>query len=291
MPDAIADLLAAQLEASPDGILVIGPDSGIRTFNRKFGEVWGIPPQILATRDEAQIVGHVVARIDRAEAFLGSIKYLCQSPDASIRDEWRLNDGRIVERYSAPLFHNGRRLGRIYHFREITSRRASEQELRDFAAALDDLYHRAPCGYHSLNSEGAIVRINDTELAMLGYRREEVVGKLKLPDLLTPESVARFHEFYPGFEETQDVGRFEFDMVRKDGTILPVLIHSVAVRDDGGRYLKSRATVLDNTERKRAEEALRRSEERYRSLVANTPDVVWTAGSDSSIDFITANCI
>jgi PAS domain S-box-containing protein len=291
MSDRNASQLAAQLEASPDGILVLDPDGHIASYNGKFGEVWGIPSDVLATGDQPRILGHVVARIDQAEAFLNSIHHLSQNPDTSLHDEWRLNDGRIVERHTSPLFHDGCRLGRIFHFREITARRNSEQELRNFAVSLEDLYHCAPCGYHSINADGAIVRMNDTELNMLGYRREEVVGKLKLPDLLTPAGAAQFWQRFPIFKESQDTGSFEYDMVRKDGSLLPVLLHTAAIRDEHGRYLKSRATVLDNSERKRAEDALRRSEERYRSLIANTPDVIWTAGPDSAIDFITANCL
>ena len=63
--------------------------------------------------------------------------------------------------------------------KEIKQRARTEQTAQASAAETESLYNEAPCGYHSVDKNGTFVRINDTELAWLGYRREEVVGKLK----------------------------------------------------------------------------------------------------------------
>ena len=70
-----------------------------------------------------------------------------------------------------------------------TQRKQAEDALRKSAEEIADLYNLAPVGYHSLDKDGTIIRINDTELAWLGYGREEVIGKLRFADLLTPESL------------------------------------------------------------------------------------------------------
>jgi PAS domain S-box-containing protein len=64
----------------------------------------------------------------------------------------------------------------------------------------------------------------------------------------------------------------EYEFVRKDGTVLPVLLNSTAIRDDAGNYLASRSTLFDSTELKRSEKALHESTELLRLLVENAVD-------------------
>lgn len=118
---------------------------------------------------------------------------------------------------------------------------------------LQILYDQSPCGYHSLDAEGTFIRINDTELSMLGYRREEVVGQKKFPDLLTPESQLTFEQNFPQFKQRGWVQDLEFSMIRKDGSILPVSLSATVIRDRAGNYLMSRSIVIDISERKRLE--------------------------------------
>lgn len=129
------------------------------------------------------------------------------------------------------------------------------------ADEIEDLYNKAPCGYHSLDAEGRFIRINDTHLAWLGYRREEIVNKKRFVDLLTPDSQNLFWREFPLFKAKGSVSDLEFEMVRRDGSTLPILLNATAIRDQDGHYLSSRTTLFDITDRKRAEEALRQAKE------------------------------
>ena len=142
----------------------------------------------------------------------------------------------------------------------MIERTRAEEDLQRSSDEIRDLYNNAPCGYHSLDKEGTFVRINDTELQWLGLTREQVIGKMKFPDLLTPESLNRFRESFPIFTTEGVIRDLEFDVVRKDGSILPVLLSATAITDSEGKYLMSRSMLYDMTERKRAEEALLESE-------------------------------
>ena len=66
--------------------------------------------------------------------------------------------------------------------------------------AIDNLYHQAPCGYHSLDADGVLIAINDTELGWLGLSREAVVGQLRFSEVLTPASQAIFADNFPRFK-------------------------------------------------------------------------------------------
>jgi PAS domain S-box-containing protein len=119
--------------------------------------------------------------------------------------------------------------------------------------SIEDLYNNAPCGYHSLDAQGVIVAINDTELGWLGYSREDLVRRRVFRDLLTPASQAEFDRNFGIFKQRGWVRDLEFEIVAKDGHLVTVLLSATAVRDPDGRFLASRSTLTDISARKRAE--------------------------------------
>ena len=146
------------------------------------------------------------------------------------------------------------------HLEELVFERTRQLEtsnrlIRDHAAEVADLYDNAPCGYHSLDPTGLFVRINDTELSWLGYRRDEVVGKMRLPDLLDADGKARFKDNLAKFLAQGYVYDLEYDLLCKDGRSIPVLISATVVRDESGAALMSRGVVYNLSEVKEAEKA------------------------------------
>ncbi|MBP6900355.1 MAG: PAS domain S-box protein [Burkholderiaceae bacterium] len=129
---------------------------------------------------------------------------------------------------------------------------AANATLAERASAIADLYDNAPCGYHSLAADGTITAVNATELQMLGYQREEFVGQ-PIARFLSAEGQQRFRERYAEFIRVGVVRDLEYDAVRKDGSLLPVLVSAVIVRDAQGRHIGNRATMVDNSERKARE--------------------------------------
>lgn len=157
--------------------------------------------------------------------------------------------------------------------RDLARKRADDDALRKAAETTHDLYNNAPCGYHSLDAEGRFLQINDTELRWLGYARDEVVGRLSLRDLLTPQGLENFAAHFEEFKKTGIVHDLSFDLRRKDGSLLPVLVSATAVYDGDGRFLRSRSSVFDNTESRRLQE------EQHR-VFALVPDLLCVCGFD-----------
>jgi PAS domain S-box-containing protein len=121
----------------------------------------------------------------------------------------------------------------------------SDQELKD-------LYELAPCGFHSLDSNGVFLHVNQTELDWLGYTYVEMVGRMKLSDILTLEGQQKFEQNFQRFKSTGEVRDLEFDFVRKDRTLLPVLLSANAVNDAQGKFRMSRSVVYNLTQRLRS---------------------------------------
>ena len=140
--------------------------------------------------------------------------------------------------------------------RDITERKQTEELLRKSAEEIEDLYNHAPCGYHSLDKDGIIRQINDTELGWLGYTREEMIGKFKWMDLLTLASQHIFREDFPRFRNQGFTRSVEIDIVRKDGSTFTALVNASAIYDSAGNFVMSRSTVTDITERKRVDRQL-----------------------------------
>ncbi len=139
-----------------------------------------------------------------------------------------------------------------------------ERRVQERTAEVEDLYNHAPCGYHSLDANGVFVRVNDTELRCLGYTRDEIVGRKRFTDLLPKAGRRRFRCSYALLKKQGGVKDLELEMIRKSGEVFPALLSETAVRDADGGFVMSRSMVFDISDRKQAEEARRRSEERFR---------------------------
>lgn len=122
---------------------------------------------------------------------------------------------------------------------------------------LNEVFNNAPCGLHSLDKDGVFIAINDTELNWLGYPADEVIGKMHFADLCTARGKEIFHQQFQDFIERGFVRDVEFDLVCRNGAILPVVINSRANYDDNGNFLNSHTFVLNLTEVKTAEAEIR----------------------------------
>ncbi len=137
---------------------------------------------------------------------------------------------------------------------DITAQKQAQAALQQYTEQIEGLYNQAPCGYHSLDSDGLIIEMNDTALNWLGYQREAIVGQRHFPELLTAEGKATFAASFETFKKRGWVHDLEFDLVCRDEGRLPVLLSAIAVQDAAGNYLMSRSTLFDISDRRRAEQ-------------------------------------
>ncbi len=239
------------IEANLDALMTIGPDGKITDVNAATESLTGCARGDLIGKDfSGYFTDTEKARIGYQEVFR----------EGSVRDyplELRHCGGHVTSvLYNASVYRDqkGEIEGVIAAARDVTERKRAEEALRRAAEEIRDLYNHAPCGYHSLDKDGAFLRINETELEWLGYRHDEVLGEMKFSDILTADSLKNFEENFPRFKATGSVRELEFELIRKDGSIMPVLLSATAINDSDGNYVMGRSTVFDITDRKRAEQ-------------------------------------
>jgi PAS domain S-box-containing protein len=185
-------------------------------------------------------------------------------PDLSIH--WLMVVGQVVER-------NSEGQGTIVRgcLMDITGRKQAEEELRESESRYRRLHESMTDCFGQTTMSGEIVDVNRSYLEMLGYNEDEVRA-LRYSDV-TP---ARWHEFEEKIIVEQVLPRgysdvYEKEYIRKDGTVLPVELKTYLLRDDDGKPSGMWAIVRDITERRRAEEALRESEEKFATIFKAAP--------------------
>jgi PAS domain S-box-containing protein len=247
--------------------------------------------------DPKTLLGRHLSDIARPENFEQSQPHL----QATLRGEAQRFEGERVfpdggRFYAsieyAPYIDKGEVQGLFIQMLDISERRAAEMQvaeanrhLSEALALSQSLYNDAPCGYHSLDTNGIYVSINDTELRWLGYEREEVVGKLSFRDFILPTSFELLEERLKRIVSGKEVESAEYDLRRRDGSTFPALLSSSAVLDAEGRYLRSNTTVVNIAERKLAERALRESQHFLHTITEQVPGVVSYLDADLCFRF------
>jgi two-component system cell cycle sensor histidine kinase/response regulator CckA len=142
----------------------------------------------------------------------------------------------------------------IETIRDITEKVRLEHRVKESEEKYHDLYEKAPDGYYSIGGDGLIVEVNQTFLDMLGYQRDEVVGKMYLDDLLSNESVNICQIKFPELKRLGSLRNVEIAMKKKDGSMLPVMVSATAVFNAERKFVMSRSMIRDISERKKADE-------------------------------------
>jgi PAS domain S-box-containing protein len=172
---------------------------------------------------------------------------------------------------------------------DVTERKRAEEDLRASELRFRSLYTQAPVMMIAFGADGKIREVSNYWLKVMGYERQEVIGQEGVR-FISPESQERL---YKAMEKVvRDGERVLRNMpllgVRKDGRTVDILCTSVLEMDERGQSLGAIAVGVDVTEIRRAEEAVRESEARYRALVEHAPEAILVMDVESG-KFIDAN--
>ncbi len=182
-------LLNATLESTADGILVVDQHGQVTSYNTKFAEMWGLPREVLESKDDDRLLSLVLAQLKDGPAFLAKVRELYAHPEAESFDTLDFLDGRRFERYSQPQRLSDKCVGRVWCFRDVSERKRAEEALLESQALYHSLVEHLPAGIFRKDLSGRYVFVNSWFCRLKGLNAEELLGKT--PHELAAHEVAR----------------------------------------------------------------------------------------------------
>ncbi len=166
--------LEAQANSTIDGLLVVDGSGRRLLTNERLVELFGVPAEVLEDPDDRTLLSHALGLMKDSESFLAKVQYLYSHPSETSRDELELKNGRILDRYSAPVTDkNGTCYGRIWNFRDVTEEKRNQEALRQLSLAVE----QSPTSVVITDPNGNITYVNRKFTESTGYALEEVLGK------------------------------------------------------------------------------------------------------------------
>ena len=248
-------ILSTQQETSIDGILVVDESNIIISCNRRFIELWEIPSELVETRNNAPVLQLVTTKVTDMEGFAARVKYLYDHREEKSREELFLKDGRVFDRYSAPVRgDDGKYYGRIWYFRDITERKRMEEALRESEERYRALVELSPDAIY-IHTGGKLIFANREGAKLLGVDRPEDLYGREALDFVHPDSLESVRQrIAKAFRTGEPNPQGEQLYVRTDGSQVPVEVASVPFKYQGENALL--VIVRDTTERRRMQEEL-----------------------------------
>jgi len=249
-------LLQATLESVSDGIGVVGPDERMVLYNKKFEEIWRLPPDWHTISSQYERMNLIIDQIKDPETFWKRVEQFKTHPEMDTYDIIELNDGRILERFSTP-YRVGRTIaGRLSSFRDITERiqmerrlRKSEQRYRAIVENQIELIDR-------FQPDGTLTFVNEALCQYYGKPQTALLNQNILTNI-PPAEQQRLREHLATLTPNNPVGTIEHRATNRHGELRWQQWSNRAIFDTEGRVIEYQGVGRDITEQKRMEEALR----------------------------------
>jgi PAS domain S-box-containing protein len=262
-------LMTTMMENIPDAVYFKDTASRFLRTNRALSQKFGVS-------DPAQLVGKSDADFfsgDHAGKALADEQEIIRTgrPLLDVEEKETWLDGTVgwVLTSKLPLRDAaGRIIGTCGISRDITERKRTEEALQRSHEEFKNLFDDAPVGVHEVDTEGRLVRINNTELKMLGYSAGELLGQFVWKISAEEETSRRAALARLGGERPPEA--FGLMLRRKDGSTFPALINDRILKGANAAIVGIRSAVQDDTARRQAEEAMRLSEERLLKVIMQT---------------------
>ena len=280
-------ILNAIIESTADGILVTDFEDKIIKYNKKFIELWRIPQEILTNGDDQKAIAFVLDQLANPNEFLAVIKEIHSKKTDPRFDILYFKDGRIFERYSQPHMINDNCVGRVWSFRDITTRKFQEEALKESEKRLRQIVDLVPHFIFAKDSDGKFILANEAVAKTFGCSVEEIIGKNDADFSSTAEEVEHF------LSEDREIIKsgiakynIEEIITNAAGNVLTLSTTKIpykAFDEDTAGIL---GVSVDITDRKKAEEALSNSESLFRTLTVNAPVGIFQTNPNGKISYV-----
>jgi two-component system cell cycle sensor histidine kinase/response regulator CckA len=269
-------ILLTERELTLDGILVVDAQSKVLSYNGRFAQMWGLSADILATKAGDQLLRAVSDKLARPDEFMERVRQLYDRHDEASNDEVALNDGRVLERYSAPMRDGGGSYyGRIWYFRDVTERKQAERALRLERDNAKRYLDTACVILLRLNMKGEITLVNRHACDVLGWAAEELIGR-DFIDTCVPARLRQPTRDRLDVVQQGDDSSVANEIVTRSGDERLIEWRTTFLRNDAGEMTGTLSSGADITDRTLAAAALREERDRAQRYL-DTADVILLA--------------
>jgi len=288
-------LLQATLESTADGIIVVDAAGQVTHYNQKFLEVCGMAPGQRELESAEQLRADVLDHLIDPDEFDRATGALYADPEAVGQFVMRFKDGRIYERFSQPQRVDGKSVGRVCSFRNVTDQYRAEASQARLNAELEFQRHRLndilanvpgivwETRVDAESGQQRTVYVSDYLTTMLGYQPEEW---LATPEFwltaVHPDDRAEARARAAAMLEQKCDDTFGYRMLTVDGREIGVESQCVVILNEAGEVVGRRGVTMDITDRVRAQE----EQSRLAALLEATTDLVGWTDSEGRFRYI-----
>ena len=259
-----------------DAIILMGSQGQISYWNPAAERIFGYTAEEVVGKDLHLLLAPEELHEAYREGFSG-FKDTGAGPVVGKTSEFlaRRKDGTIfpmeISTSSINIKHEWHAAGIV---RDITGRKEAEASLRESEEKYRNILESMEEGYFEVDLAGNFTFFNDAVCLMSGYPRDELEG-MNNRGYTSPETARMMFQVFNGIYRTgRPATMMDYEMIRKDGTKRTLELSASLRRDAAGEPVGFRGLIRDVTKRKRSEEALRESEEKYRTVLEANPDPV-----------------
>src|ERR671911_2032056 len=275
------------LDTAFDAIVTITPEGIVRWFNRGAERIFGYRAE--------EVIGQPITLLMperyRELCVAGLHRYL-QTGEARVVGGTtelvglRKDGGEFPIEMSLGETHENRERLFTGVIRDVTERKRTEDALREMRDRFRSIFDHAPIGVAMVSLEGRYLQVNRSLCGILGYTEEELQA-LTWQEITHPDDLAASSDYARRIVEGEfSKYHLEKRFLHADGRTVWASLSVSLVRDAEGEPLYFVSQIQDVTERKRTESALKESEERFRSLVQYSSDIITVLEADGTVRYV-----
>ena len=244
-------MLRAIIESTADGILVTDENGQVLCYNRLYVDMWQIPRELMEAAKHRLLIQYCSNHLRDPQQFkLLTEKIYAMRPEESF-DVHQLDDGRVFERYTKIKNVEGRNVGRVWSFRDVTQRRQAEAYTAQLAAIVESSYDAIIV--KDLN--GIITSWNAGAERIFGYRADEIIG-CSIFGLIPGDRLQEESRIMSLIKSGKPVDHFETVRLGKGSRLIDVSITISPMKDSAGNVIGASKVARDITQRKEAQERI-----------------------------------
>jgi PAS domain S-box-containing protein len=279
--------LNATLDATADGILAVDGNGKILFYNKKFIDLWNIPPSLQSTKDDDALLGHVLKKLIDPDAFVAEVKRLYNSHESSF-DAINFKDGRIFERFSFPQQQaNSSKCGRVWSFRDVTMQKRASDAIVNSNKLLQTIINTAPVRIFWKSKDLQYLGANNFFAKDAGLScSDELIGKNDF-QLAWKEGAELYREDDRNVIESGVPKLFyEESQTTPNGNVIWLSTSKVPLRNEADEIIGVLGMYEDITGRKQTEIVKTRALLRQRAILDNLPMMAWLKDTESRLEML-----